>query len=275
MRIAGSIFAVLCGLARIAAADEVVWNDRVDASTCYAERPSLDDWSLVDSWIVVGPMLDPAHAGWAAIDSGCGRTSVALRLERAPLTTDSGANTVSLPIRLRVASDWTAYATPALTGANELANLPLALARRVRALSPYHWLTTFDLAVLAPTSTVRMDRAVGAGLAGAVSWTGIPVTTLHATLTFDVQRPLDGTGLARGSTLQLGAEWHWLRFAELVAELGQREDGDYHLWTLLGARAMTFPLTRDTRVMAELAITRDLVAPHDASAAWIALSVVR
>jgi len=249
---------LLCGLARVASADDVVWNDAIDASTCFAERPSLDDWSLVDSWVVIGPMRDPAHAGWAAIDGGCGRTSIGLRVDRRPVTPADGVTTLSAPIRLRLGADWTAYAAPVVT--TELGNTPLALARRIRALSPFHWLTTIDVAALAPTSSSRADRAAGVGVGAAVMWTALSVTTLHATLTFDAERA------SGGGTLLVGAEWHWLHVAELVADFGQREDGAYHAWASFGVRALA-----RWGLMPELAITRD----RHATGAWLALALVR
>ena len=262
-------------LSPAAHADALIW--RGDRSTCLGSRPSLDDLSLPVSSYELGPMLDPARAGWAALDAGCGRTRVGIRVDRAPITTPDGVTTLSLPVRLRIAEDWTAYALPALT-AGELGNVPLALSRRSRALSPWGQQTTIDVAALVPSSTSASDRAYGVGVgAGIIKGTlGIAAFNLHATTAFDLSRTVQTARVQGGGTVLLGVEIYPFKLANLVADLGQRVDRDgYHLWGTLGVRALVAPLHRVGALGVELAVAHDIVADTPASSGWLSLYLLR
>jgi hypothetical protein len=259
--------------AATAHADDSMW-DR-DRSTCFATKPDLGDSDLPGAWLENGPMLDPDHAGWAALDGGCGVTSIGVRIDRRPVVPADGVTSFLLPVRVRVADDWTIYARLTVTGSYDLDNTPLAASRRIRALSPFHVLTTIDAAALVPMSTSTAARAAGFGIGGSVLAVLLPFTVFHVTTAVDAQRSLrDGT-IDGGATLLVGAEWSWFERAELVVDVGQRiarSDG-YHLWASFGTRAPIAPLGRRHALWTELAVSRDLVAARDSTGVWLCLSV--
>jgi hypothetical protein len=253
-------------LARSARADDVlVW--RGDRSTCLASRADIGDLSLPDSSYELGPMRDPVHAGWAALDAGCGRSRFAIRAD-----TYAAETIVSLPLRIRLADDWTAYTSASVTmtaGASEVGNTPSAVSRRVRALSPWGMLTTVDVAVLAPTSTSAADRAIGLGAGAAlVAGTfGISALSVHATTAFDVERTLQSGRLDGGGSALIGAEVFPFEPATFVIDLGQRIDREgYHVWGTLGVR---MGVTHG--VGFELAASRD----RSATSGWFSLYLLR
>jgi hypothetical protein len=258
--------AALVVMARSARADDVlVW--RGDRSTCLASRADLDDLSLPESTYEVGPMRDPVHAGWAALDAGCGRSRLAIRADIYAAET-----IISLPLRIRLADDWTAYTLPSVTtagGASEVGNTPSALSRRVRALSPWGMLTTFDVAALAPTSTVAADRAIGLGIGAAIvaGTFGISAFSVHATTAVEVARTLQSGRVDGGGVALIGAEIFPLEPATFVVDLGQRIDRDgYHVWGTFGVRVLV-----THGVGFELAGTRD----RSATSGWFSLYLLR
>jgi hypothetical protein len=269
------IWLVLAILARATTghAEDLLW-DR-DRSTCFGAKPDLGDWELPGAWLDNGPLLDPAHAGWAALDGGCGTTSLGVRVDRRPVIPADSVTSFSMPVRVRISSDWTIYARPASSGSNDLDNTSFAASRRIRALSPFHVLTTIDAAILAPTSTITAARAGGIGLGASVLARLLPVTVFHVTTSIDAQRSLQAGTFDGGATLLLGAEWSWFERAELVVDAGQRiarSDG-YHLWASFGARAPIAPVGRSHAVWTELAVSRDLVAARDSTGVWFCLAV--
>ncbi|HTR50335.1 MAG TPA: hypothetical protein VMJ10_06475 [Kofleriaceae bacterium] len=266
------ILAVLVAAPRGARADDaLIW--RGDRSTCLASRADLDALGLPPTWYDLGAFRDPEHAGWAALDAGCGRTRLAIEIARAPLTGQGGVASVLLPLRIRIGDDWTAYATPVATisGATELGNTPLALSRRVRALSPWQWLTTIDAAVLAPTASSATDRASGLG-AGAGVLRAISTFDLRATTAFDASRALQSGHIETGGTLVVGADVYPRDLASVVADVGQRVDrAGYHAWAALGVRVLVARAGPLGGLGFELAAARD----RTASSGWFSAYVLR